>query len=191
MQFQITDSLMQKLAQEKNTTIIENLLKHDNCPETLINQILQQKIKRLQNLGHSWSNDFDFVLDESNFKTVCKHSKAKANLLIDLYQQKRLSAQEMLNIVENRSDQENFKSIIQNRSAKLRSDLSNSIVSDIMIEEKEYVETTRNLLILENNRGSQGLNLSKYLPVIITKICAKKNQKLLAGEILFDYLYLI
>ena len=191
MQFQITDSLMQKLAQEKTTAIIENLLKHDNCPESLINQILQQKIKRLQHLGHSWSNDFDFVLDESSFKNVCKHPKAKPNLLIDLYQQKRLSAQEMLNIVANRSDQESFKSIIQNRPAKLHPTLINYIVSDIMIEEKEYIENTRNLLILENNGGSQGLNLSKYLPVIITKIYAKKNQKLLAGEILFDYLYLI
>lgn len=191
MQFKITDSMMQKLAQEKNITIIGNLLKHDNCPESLINQIIQQKIDRIHHLGSFSSNDNSMVLDENSFKMACKHPKAKANLLIDLYQKKRLSDREILTIIVNRSDQNSFESIIKNQSAKLPKTLIHYVVSDIMVEEKEYIEIPKNLLMLENHEGSQGLNLSKNLPLMITKIYAQRNKKLSEGEVLFDYIYLI
>lgn len=190
IQFQIADPMMQKLAQEKDTTIIEQLLKHDNCPEYLINQIIQQKIDRVHNLGSSWST-VDLVLDESSFKAVCKHPKAKADLLIQLYRLKRLDPKEMLKILATRSDQQNFKSIVETKTAKLPSLSPNYVVSEILIEEKECVYSPKDILVVENNAGAQAFNLSKHIPAVITNICVSKKENISAGAPLFEYLYLV
>lgn len=185
----LSDEEILRLAKETDVIIIKNLLEKDNCPESLLNQVLKQHLDRNLSKNRFNSNyygDNSIILDGNLLNKMIKNKKADALIIIDLYQNGLIDKYNLISALSKRRDIDKFSSII--KKDIMRANKDSGVIDEILVYAWQIVRQNQNICRISNKQYR--LNNKYPEMLLITRILAKSGEELKQGNTLFEYIYI-
>lgn len=185
----LSDEEILRLAKETDVIIIKNLLEKDNCPESLLNQVLKQHLDRNLSKNRFNSNyygDNSIILDGNLLNKMIKNKKADALIIIDLYQNGLIDKYNLISALSKRRDIDKFSSII--KKDIMRANKDSGVIDEILVYAWQIVRQNQNICRISNKQYR--LNNKYPEMLLITRILAKSGEELKQGNTLLEYIYI-
>lgn len=182
----ISDEMIENLANETDVVIVKNILNKENCPPELLNRTLTEHLNRKLSAnrfsGKNYGNDV-IILDNSLLKIMCQNRHSSADIVIRIYEIGGFNKKELLEILAVRQDIDCFSKIINQEKATPSKDLE--VIDELLVNVWQVVARGQKVCSAGGKRYGLGENYPDYM--LVTDIVAKKGRSLHKDEALFHY----